>query len=233
MQPISRSFVLRVSSALVLMPVVLFDLVYGGLPFLIMLVLAAALSLKEWYGMSKQSNDFMFDLSWGAAYIILCFLSFAHLRMHFDGGEWLALALLLSVWASDTGAYFAGKTFKGPKMCPSISPNKTWAGLAGGVVSSALAFYAFAIAVGPYLAGLLNKSFHFAGLNDSSFVLLVLGASVTIAGQAGDLLISRQKRKVGVKDTGNLIPGHGGILDRIDSLLLCSLVFVVILFVMK
>ncbi len=215
------------------MPIVLFDLVYGGLPFLIMLLLAAILALKEWFDMSKKSDDFAFDLVWGFAYIIICFLAFAHLRMNYSGGEWLAIAVLLSVWASDTGAYFSGKTFKGPKMAPSLSPNKTWAGLVGGMVSSALMFYAFVVFAGPYFAGLLNKPFYFAQINNSALLLFCLGASMTISGQLGDLLISRQKRKVGVKDTGNIIPGHGGILDRIDSLLLSSLVFVLTLFVME
>lgn len=207
------------------MPIVLVDLFLGGWPFVIMLIVACALAMREWLRMSSQSPNPVKDGVFGSIYIILCFLSFMFIRVYYDSGEWLALALLLSVWASDTGAYIFGKTFKGPKMVPIISPNKTWSGLVGGMVCSALAFLCFAIYVGPFTASLLAMDFSFAGIDQSFLMLLAIGASITISGQIGDLLISKEKRKVGVKDTGGLIPGHGGLLDRIDSLMLASFVF--------
>ena len=109
---------------------------------------------------------------------------------------------------------------------PAISPNKTWAGLIGGVISSAALFVVYSLYVGPWLSGVTGTDMAIAE-NLSVVAILVLGASVTISGQAGDLLISWEKRKVGVKDTGNLIPGHGGLLDRIDSLLLAAPVFLI------
>ncbi len=215
------------------MPVVFFDLLYGGIPFLIMMVIAIIISVKEWNGMAKLSSSYTKDLAFGVIYICIGFCSFSIIRLFYDGGEWLAIALLLSVWASDTGAYFFGKTFKGPKMAPLISPNKTWAGFIGGGISSAMAFMLCANIVCPKIAEMMGRDFAFAGFDGMFWALLFIGASITLSGQAGDLLISAQKRKVGVKDTGNLIPGHGGLLDRIDSLLMSSIVFLLTIFVLS
>ena len=110
--------------------------------------------------------------------------------------------LLAVVWATDIGAYFAGRGIGGPKLAPSISPNKTWAGLIGGALSAGL-------------VGTLA-----AGLTDSDATLLVVGGMIlAVVAQGGDLLESWCKRHFGVKDSSHIIPGHGGILDRVDGLL--------------
>ena len=111
----------------------------------------------------------------------------------------LLLTVFVAIWANDTGAYLAGSTFGKHKLFPSVSPKKSWEGFFGGFVASIIA------------AGLL------LGWKPSS---LVFGAVISIAATWGDLFESMIKRQVGVKDSGNIIPGHGGILDRIDSLLL-------------
>lgn len=114
-------------------------------------------------------------------------------------GRWAVLFVVLIVWASDIGAYSAGRLLRGPKLAPSLSPAKTWSGAAGGLVA--------AIAVGEAVAGRLTLT-----------TALIAGL-LAIVCQAGDLLESGIKRHVGVKDSGHLIPGHGGLLDRLDGLL--------------
>lgn len=115
-------------------------------------------------------------------------------------GIGLTLWTLALVWATDIGAFFAGRAIGGPKLAPAISPNKTWAGLIGGVVAAgaigALLVFAF---------GLPLK-------------LAPLGGVLAVLAQAGDLYESWLKRKAGVKDSGHLLPGHGGVLDRLDGL---------------
>lgn len=229
---LQNSFLLRVVSAFLLMPVVLYALWAGGFAFIALVLLAVLVSMREWVGMSLLSAHMWRDLLVGGLYILFSFFAFAAIRFDGVAGFWISFAILLAVWASDSGAYFAGKTFKGPKMSPSISPNKTWSGFIGGCVFSAAAFYFFVTCIGPAAAQAFGKPFSFAGI-EHSIELLVLGALVTVFGQAGDLLISMQKRKVGVKDTGVLIPGHGGILDRIDSLLMVSLAFAVYLYLVR
>jgi len=121
------------------------------------------------------------------------------------GGSWLILLLLLIVWAADTGAYFAGKKFGNKKLAPHISPGKTQAGLWGGLIAAPL-------------MGLLAASL--MPLDHIDPVSLILLSLVTaLVSVAGDLMISLHKRTSGLKDSGNLLPGHGGILDRLDSLL--------------
>jgi phosphatidate cytidylyltransferase len=126
------------------------------------------------------------------------------LRVQPDG-SWLILLLLLIVWAADTGAYFAGKTFGRRKLAPQISPGKTQAGLLGGLIAA------------PLIALLAASLMPLATIEPTGLVLLSL--VTTLASVGGDLVISLHKRTSGIKDSGNLLPGHGGILDRLDSLL--------------
>lgn len=225
----NHSLYLRIASALVLAPLVLWCVVYGGWPFLFFIGVAIGISFKEWLRMSMHAPNRWIDAACGSLYIVVCFLAFVNLRMHHgDNGAGLALCLMLCVWATDIGAYFAGKTIGGPKMAPSISPNKTWAGLIGGIASSIGIFFVYALYIGPALAGWFGEGLALPeGLPYGMIALL--GLVIALSDQAGDLLISWEKRKVGVKDTGSLIPGHGGLLDRIDGLLLAALVFLIAL----
>lgn len=130
--------------------------------------------------------------------------------LHRDGAGWLLLALML-VWATDTGAYFAGRAFGRRKLAPRISPNKTFEGLVGGL----LAGVAVAVAGAWWL-----------GTAPSQLPLVALVAVLAVLfSVAGDLFESLLKRHVGVKDSGTMIPGHGGLLDRLDSVFAALPVF--------
>jgi phosphatidate cytidylyltransferase len=139
----------------------------------------------------------------GIPYMGLAVLSMVWLRGLEDEGRALTFWLVLVVWATDIAAYAAGRTIGGPKLAPRVSPNKTWAGLIGAMVGAAAAGVGFAIAFGV----------------DVIWPAAVLGAILAVVAQSGDLLESALKRRHGVKDSGSLIPGHGGILDRIDGVI--------------
>ena len=117
----------------------------------------------------------------------------------------LTLYLMLTVWGTDSGAYLFGRWLKGPKLLPAVSPTKTWAGFFGGIATSAALGYVYAGTVGV------------PGMSWQGAIVLALVA------QAGDLFESMVKRRFGVKDSGQLIPGHGGMLDRIDSLMFAAI----------
>lgn len=142
-------------------------------------------------------------LSAGALYIGLPILALIWLRTEPALGRETLFWLLGLVWATDTGAFLFGKAIGGPKLAPGISPNKTWAGLIGGLVCACL----WGLAAG-YATELL-----------APVSLFVLSGALALVSQAGDLAESRIKRHFGVKDSGGLIPGHGGMFDRLDGLL--------------
>lgn len=136
--------------------------------------------------------------------ITACWFALGWLRVQ-PHGPWLILLLLLIVWAADTGAYFTGKAFGRHKLAPRISPGKTREGLLGGLV------------LAPLIALLAAKLMPIENIDTLRLVLLSLVTALVSVG--GDLMISMHKRTSGFKDSGSLLPGHGGILDRLDSLL--------------
>jgi phosphatidate cytidylyltransferase len=136
----------------------------------------------------------------GFVYALLPALALLWIRERDSHGLELLLWVFLVTWATDIGAYFAGRAWGKAKLAPAISPNKTWAGLYGGIVAAGLIGGGWAI---------------FTGLGKP---LLVLAPLFAAAAQAGDLFESWMKRRAGVKDSGNWLPGHGGLLDRLDGL---------------
>jgi len=141
----------------------------------------------------------------GALYIGFPPLALLMVRLSPDHPVWCVILIFFVVWATDTGALFFGKLVGGPRLAPQLSPKKTWAGSVGGLVCGA--FVAVAI-------GLV--------LHTPVFRSVVFGIVVSFAGQVGDLFESMVKRRTGCKDSGGLIPGHGGVLDRIDSILFAA-----------
>lgn len=179
--------------------------VIGLLAFASLLTLTGGLLL----GGVPSSGDEMLaphharDIATALLYIGVLGSTFVLLRDLADGRDWVLLALL-STFAVDTAAYFTGRTFGRHRMAPAISPKKTWEGFAGGCAGGALAVAAL----------------HFAlDLGAGAAAVMALAITLPVAAAAGDLFESWLKRRAGVKDASKLIPGHGGVLDRLDSLL--------------
>lgn len=147
-------------------------------------------------------------MSWFGVALIYCWTpvyALMWLRAEEDG-LWLVAWLLLAIWGTDIGGYFVGRAIGGPRLAPRISPNKTWAGLLGGMALAALA------------GGLAADWFAFP----APALLALAAAGLAVVGQIGDIAESAVKRHFGVKDSSHLIPGHGGILDRVDGLVFAA-----------
>lgn len=200
----------RIVSALVLGPLVLGAIAWGGLPFAALILLMAVFMMREWDNIIAHFDEDAWH-HWGSAgviYVLMTCLSLLALREPSLGGSLpLILYLVAVVWMTDIAAYFAGRQIGGPKLAPRISPNKTWAGLLGGMTGAAL------------IGGILAFFFPFPADFMDGFIL---GAILAVVAQIGDLAESWLKRRAGIKDSGNLIPGHGGILDRIDGFTLTA-----------
>lgn len=149
------------------------------------------------------------NIAWsvvGVVAVALTGIALIWLRAYPEGGLAIALWLLVAVWFTDCCAYFTGRKIGGPKLAPSISPGKTWAGLAGGMVGAAIWSAGYAAFVGGF----------------DPLMLAGAGAVIAVIAQAGDLGVSKVKRRFGAKDSSHLIPGHGGVLDRVDGLILSA-----------
>lgn len=204
-----RGLALRIASAAILAPLVL-AAVYYGTPFFEILIGAGALVLAwEW---NKLCAGRFFWLGWGFIYIAGPCWSLLYLRSDTAFGIETLFWLFAVVWAADTGAYACGRLIGGPKLAPVISPNKTWAGFLGGIGAAGI--------VGVATAMVLEK--------ESILALTGLSAAVGTVSHAGDLAESWVKRYFGVKDMGNILPGHGGLFDRVDGLLAAAVAVAVI-----
>lgn len=170
----------------------------------------------------RQSK--IWRLLFGALTIVPFFWSMVVLRnwhyneAHYNGAIWLLYVMIL-VWGADSGAYLFGKLFGRHKLAPKVSPGKTWQGLIGGLFTSAVIAYLFDMLVFT----------RWVNLNVAPVVLVVCSVVAALASVLGDLTESMLKREAGVKDSSQLIPGHGGVLDRIDSLMAAMPVFVCLL----
>ena len=239
---------IRALSAAILIPAVILDVWVGGVWFDLLVAVIAVLMALEWTNLVHGRDSRQFALHGaaamaaaflplhadaGAALAVIAALGLVSILLAraaaADGSLWrylgvpyvglpaMALVLLrngsamgveaiiwvlVTVWAADTLAYFAGRMIGGPKLAPVLSPKKTWAGLGGAVAGAAIASLLFAA-----VAGLPGP-----------WPLALLAACLALVEQAGDLFKSAMKRHYGVKDSGDLIPGHGGVIDRVDGL---------------
>lgn len=200
-----RDLILRIVSALVLAPLVLLA-TWHGFPFFdLMLATGVVVAWREWRLLVGGWRRPTLLLS-GVAYLTLVTLSLLSLRHQPETGLQGVLWLFATVWATDIFAYVAGRTLGGPRLAPRLSPNKTWSGALGGLAA--------AVIVGACTA------WFFTG--GSVIGLAIAGGLLSVVSQVGDLAESAVKRYVGVKDSGQLIPGHGGLLDRVDALMAAS-----------
>ncbi|WP_303761812.1 phosphatidate cytidylyltransferase [Sphingobium yanoikuyae] len=177
-----------------------------SVPLAILCPVAAGVS---WLGFGLMMASFFFvlitsraiKLALGILYICLPVMALLFLRGQTPDSHGLLLAFwaLGLVWATDIGAYFAGRSIGGPKLAPRVSPSKTWSGLGGGVLAA-------------LLTGFLLYRFA-----DLPIQLAAASGLLAVAAQLGDLLESAMKRRAGVKDSSNLLPGHGGVMDRLDG----------------
>jgi phosphatidate cytidylyltransferase len=198
---------LRVLSAAVLAPLALACLWLGGWPWAALLAAAAIGLGSEWLLLCRRGAASLAAWVCGVPYVGLAVAALAWLRADAAAGRANVLFLVLIVWASDIGAYLVGRLAGGPRLAPSISPGKTWSGALGGLAA--------AVAVG-WLAG---AAFSRGPAEAPGAAALGVAALLGVAAQAGDLLESWIKRQFGVKDSGHLIPGHGGLFDRLDGVL--------------
>ena len=188
----------RILSSLVLIPIALFFIIKGTYFFNFFLILCLIITLHEWYMMSKKKNYHIF----GHLFLLFSFYSAYFIRNEFAQGLYVFFAILLICISTDIGGYIFGNFFKGPKLTK-ISPKKTYAGVFGGYLLSIISVYIF------------NDHFN-ENYDLKEFILIIMISTIS---QLGDIIVSYFKRLSKIKDTGKLIPGHGGILDRIDGMI--------------
>ena len=194
-----NELLIRSLTGLALIVLALMAAYVGGTSFAVLSAAAATAIFYEWTRITKG-----WGIGWtvaGFAYALLAALALLWVRERADNGLAVVVWIFLVTWATDIGAYFAGRSFGRKKLAPAISPNKTWAGLYGGIVAAAAIAGAWV-----WLLGLAP-------------LLWLLAPIFAIASQAGDLSESWMKRRAGVKDSGTWLPGHGGVFDRLDGLI--------------
>lgn len=214
----------RSLSGIVLAAALLGSLWLGGWVFAAVLVVASLILAREyvlliWKGWSSTAARTVW-LVFGLGYIALALWGLWFAR---EQGFFAALLLFLAVWATDIGAYAFGRTFGGPKIAPRISPSKTWAGLIGAIVATILVVFTAVSLDAKINAGVDSYPWDW-GLYICLWAALAC-AVLAILAQVGDFFESWLKRRAGVKDSGNLIPGHGGLFDRVDGLLPIAAIF--------
>lgn len=196
----NNEIVKRFLSSIILIPLVLFCIINGSFIFNFFLILIFFISIYEWYNLSKRQSHLIF----GLLYLIFSFFYVYRLRTNSDNDYFLFLIVIAVCILTDVGGFVFGKIFKGPKLTK-FSPNKTYSGVAGS--------YLFAFTVIPFLITFESNE------NLKIFNLFIFIFLVSTVSQFGDIIISIFKRISKIKDTGKIIPGHGGLLDRIDGML--------------
>jgi phosphatidate cytidylyltransferase len=210
----------RLVSGIVMIVAAVLALSLGGTVLLLFVAAVMLGVLWEAWGLVRRMTDVLAArFVWMACLTVYAVGAAAGLLNAPPMFRWVAIA---SVIATDTGAYFAGRAIGGPKIAPSISPSKTWAGLVGGMAGSAFVLLLF-MGVQAYTLSGLDGHVPLLWEMDWSAVMIAAmigaGALVAIFAQAGDFFESWMKRRAGVKDSGRIIPGHGGLFDRVDGLL--------------
>ena len=187
-----NDFIKRILSSIILLPLVLYFMLSNFFYLILLIIICFLISFFEWHKMVKKK---IYKIL-GIVFLIFSFYSFYELVINYD----VLIPLFICI-STDIGGYFFGKIFKGPKLTK-ISPNKTYAGMIDG-----------------YFLSILFISLYFDYINYKvTITLFITTILISSVSQIGDIIISFFKRKSKVKNTGNLIPGHGGLLDRIDGM---------------
>ena len=235
----SSDLATRTVSALVMLAVSGFALWAGGMAWMVFVLVIGIGVWFEWsalvllmYPPGRKRTMWRYG---GAVYCGIACAVLLALRDLPLGTFWVLL-IVGAVIGTDIGAYIFGRTIGGPKIAPSISPSKTWAGLVGGMIGAttallaALLLIAVSLAISepilPTLAENMQLGIHYflEGHEDAPWWSYLAGPLIAIIAQAGDFFQSWMKRKAGVKDSGKVLPGHGGLFDRVDGLLLVLVV---------
>lgn len=201
--------ILRIISALVLAPVVLAAIFYGGIFFHILIGAMGLILVSEWFNMVGRRPAW---LSLGVVYVVLSVWALWQLRIDPQWGAMTVFWLVGVVWGADTGGYLFGMNLGGPKLAPAISPKKTWSGFLGGTLLGASAGWGVVAYHRP----------------EAALKLAAFSAAMAVISQIGDLFESWIKRRYGVKDSGTIIPGHGGLFDRVDGLVAVAIALALI-----
>jgi phosphatidate cytidylyltransferase len=203
----------RFASALVMLAIAGGALWLGGFVWIGFVLLVAGLTLWEFNRLVRGARlSALGETLWlffGAIYVSGAALAMIQVRDNYSALG-VACIYLLPVIAVDVGAYFVGRAVGGPKIAPRLSPSKTWAGLAGGAIGASF------VTIGVVISGFLPEALG-PGTWPAIAMAIAAGAMIAIVAQAGDFLESGLKRRAGVKDSSGLIPGHGGVFDRVDG----------------
>ncbi|MGN7678333.1 MAG: phosphatidate cytidylyltransferase [Anaplasma sp.] len=194
---IDNSLLIRVATSIVAGSVFLYSLYSGGWLFYLICFSLVMVSSFEWYAMTEGRRQLYVP----ALFVVVLPYASGVYIYSLPHGAIVLLWLVLSVWSTDVGAYFVGKSLGKRKILPLISPNKTWMGLLGGIAFSVVTTLSMSVIFGIFFV---------------SHALLI-GVAIAVAAQCGDFTESGIKRLCGVKDSGFLVPGHGGVLDRTDG----------------
>ncbi len=200
---IKKELTNRIFSSLILIPIVLFVVTEGSFLFNFFVLICFLITLYEWHMMSRKKSYYFL----GFFFLFLSFYSAYKIRTNMiDGYEYFLIILLICI-STDIGGYIFGNFFKGPKLTK-ISPKKTYSGVIGGYLLSILFMYLS-----------LNSNFIFEKFHEITLNIFIFIILISTVSQLGDIAISYFKRLSKIKDTGKIIPGHGGLLDRIDGMI--------------
>tara|TARA_B100002051_G_C16724675_1_gene634597 strand:- start:1057 stop:1713 length:657 start_codon:yes stop_codon:yes gene_type:complete len=199
---IKKDFFKRLLSSIILIPLALFFIIKGSFLFYIFIIICFLIISYEWHNMCKNKSYYFF----GYIFLILSFYTIYEL-IDYAGDYTYFLAITLICVSTDIGGYTFGKIFKGPKLTK-ISPNKTYSGAIGGFILSIL-----------LVSITIQTPFIFSNKLNISIDLFIFIILISAVSQLGDIIISFFKRLSKIKDTGKIIPGHGGLLDRVDGMI--------------